>query len=55
MTEAIKDLRKRLGDKTASASERNAYVIVVPMSDMRVILAALDELIEPAEKREVQL
>lgn len=55
MTDTIKDLRQRLGRSTAAAAEANNPTVEVSRQDMRVILCALDELIEPAATREARL
>lgn len=49
MTDKLKDLRQPLGDKTVTASAHNAQFVMVRVSDMRTVLAALDELIEQRE------
>lgn len=49
MTPKLKDLRQLLGDKTVTASAHNAHCVMVRVSDMRAVLAALDELIEQRE------
>lgn len=55
MTQAIKDLRQRLGEEAIKASEAHSPRVVIDAQDLPMVLAALDELIEPAEKREVTL
>jgi len=55
MTDNIKDLRQRLGAEAVKASKANSSRVYIDMADMRIVLAALDELIEPVEQREVKL
>lgn len=51
----IEELRKRLGAEAVKASEAHSERVVIDMSDMRLVLVALDEMIEPIKDREVKL
>lgn len=55
MTHQLTDLRQRLGRLALAAAEANSPTAEVSRQDLRTILVALDELIEPVAEREVQL
>jgi formyltetrahydrofolate synthetase len=55
MTQNLKDLRQRLGRLAVAAAEANSPTVEVSRQDLRTVLVALDEIIEPASEREVGL
>lgn len=55
MSDQIKDLRQRLGRLAVAAAEANSPTVEVSRQDIRTVLVALDEIIEPVAEREVGL
>lgn len=52
MTHPLTELRDRLGRQALEAAVANNPTVEVSRPDLRAVLCALDELIEPAAKRE---